>query len=92
MLALKMALWLEFKFVRNDLNSHRYVTSPQNQRIEGWWSFFCRTSANWWINHFKDLCDSGTVDLTVHLEKELLWFCYAEVLQRYLKFSSVSLE
>ena len=32
-------------FCRNDLNSHRYVTSPQNQRIEGWWSFFRRTSA-----------------------------------------------
>ena len=71
-------------FFRNDLNSHRYVTSPQNQRIEGWWSCFCRTSANWWINQFKDLCDSGTVDLTVQVEKELLWFCYAELLQRYL--------
>ena len=26
-------------FFCNDPNSHRYVPSPWNQRIEGWWSF-----------------------------------------------------
>ncbi len=34
--------------------------------------------------HFKDICDDGIVDLNSQLEKDLLWFSYAEVLQRNL--------
>ena len=71
-------------FFRNDPDSHRFVPSPRNQRIECWWSFLRRSNASWWMNHFKDLCDDGIVDLNVQMEKELLWFCYAEVLQRNL--------
>ena len=68
-------------FFRNNPDTHRYIPSSRNQRIECWWSFFRRSNASWWVKHFKDLCDDGIVDLNVQLEKELLWFCYAEVLQ-----------
>lgn len=30
-------------YFRENPDSHRYVTSPRNQRIESWWSFFART-------------------------------------------------
>ena len=34
-------------FFRNDPNSHRYVPSPRNQRIEGWWSFLKKNQISW---------------------------------------------
>ena len=39
--------------------AHRYGTSPANQRIECWWSYFKRGRASWWIDFFKDMVDSG---------------------------------
>lgn len=33
--------------------AHQYGSSPSNQRIEGWWSSFAQSRANWWINFFK---------------------------------------
>lgn len=71
-------------FFRDDPSSHRYVPSPRNQRIEGWWSFFRRSHTNWWINFFKDLGDNRVIDLTSPLQKECLWFCFSELLQKYL--------
>ena len=67
-------------YFRNDPNSHWYVSSPCNQRIEGWWSFLRKDQASWWINFFKDLVDA-TLDLTDLLHTECLWFCFAAILQ-----------
>jgi hypothetical protein len=71
-------------FFRNDPNSHRYVSSPCNQRIEGWWSFLRKDQTSWWMNFFKDLVDVGTLDLTLSLHAECLWFCFAALLQENL--------
>ncbi len=70
-------------FFRNDPDSHRYVPSPRNQRIESWWSFFRRTHTSWWINYFKDLI-AEKVDMASQLHSECLWFCFAPLLQRCL--------
>ncbi|KAK3705579.1 hypothetical protein QZH41_008447 [Actinostola sp. cb2023] len=37
--------------------AHQYGSSPSNQRIEGWWS------SNWWIILFKDMTQSGVLEL-----------------------------
>ena len=71
-------------FFRNDIESHRYVPSPRNQRIEGWWSFFRRSHSTWWMNFFKDRCDSGEINLADEMAKECLWFCFASLLQQQL--------
>ena len=71
-------------FFRDDPGSHRYVPSPRNQRIEGWWGFFRKSSTTWWMNLFSDLVAEGTVNLTSELDMECLWFCFAEVLQQTL--------
>ena len=71
-------------YFRNDLSSHRYVSSPRNQRIEGWWSFFRRNHSSWWMDFFKGLCDRGVLDLTNQLAKECLWFCFSKLLQKHL--------
>ena len=71
-------------FFRDDPKSHRYVPSPRNQRIEGWWSYLRRSHTHWWINFFNDLCQRGEVDLTSPLHKECLWFCFSKLLQSHL--------
>lgn len=64
--------------------SHRYCSSPANQRIEGWWSFLRRSRSNWWINLFKDMVEYGYLHLGNVLHMECLWFCFAKVLQEDL--------
>ena len=32
-------------FFRQDASAHQYVPSPRNQRIECWWSYFCKFCA-----------------------------------------------
>ena len=32
-------------FFRQDAGAHQYVPSPRNQRIECWWSYFCKFCA-----------------------------------------------
>ena len=67
-------------FVGNP-DSHRYVTSPRNQRIEAWWSFLRKNWANWWINLCKDLVEKGTLNTADSLHRECLWFCFSALIQ-----------
>ena len=46
-------------YFQDNENAHIYGTSQHNQRIEGWWSFFCRSRTHWWINFFKDLIEGN---------------------------------
>ena len=63
---------------------HHYVSSPRNQRIEGWWSFYSQNRSMWWHIFFKDLESEGVLDSTFELHVECLWYCYAAVLQNDL--------
>ena len=40
-------------FFRDSENAHKYVASPRNQRIEGYWSQYRRNRSTWWINLFS---------------------------------------
>ena len=44
--------------------SFRYCRSTANQRIESYWSQLRRSCVNWWINLFKDLVDTGVLDIS----------------------------
>ena len=61
-------------FFRDDENSHRYVASPRNQRIESWWAQYSRSSAAWWINFFKDLVGGRQLDTTSELQMPMVLF------------------
>ena len=63
-------------YFRDNSDSHRYVASPRNQRIEGWWSFFCKNRANWWRTFFQDLESQHVIDSSSELSKECLWYCF----------------
>ena len=60
-------------YFRDNSDSHRYVASRRNQRIEGWWSFFCKNRANWWRTFFQDLESQHVIDSSSALSKECLW-------------------
>ena len=63
-------------YFRDNSDSHRYVASPRNQRIEGWWSFFCKNRSNWrWRTFFQDLESQHVIDSSSELSEECWWYC-----------------
>ena len=73
-------------FFRENEDAHLYVSSPRNQRIEGFWSQFCKQRSSWWRSFFLELDESGVMDTTSELHREALWFCFADILQEDLNF------
>lgn len=71
-------------FFRDNPEAHRYVSSPRNQRIEGWWSYYSKNRCIWWRNLFSDLEFQGIVDTTSEISLECLWYCFNKVLQKEL--------
>jgi hypothetical protein len=55
--------------------------STANQRIEAWWSILCRSVTNWWMNLFKDLCDSNFYNDGCVIQVQCLKYCFMEVIQ-----------
>ena len=64
--------------------SFRYGPSTSNQRIESWWSQFRRNRSNYWINLFKDMCDSGILETDIDYHIASLRFCFMGLLQTEL--------
>ncbi|KAJ7354871.1 hypothetical protein OS493_029426 [Desmophyllum pertusum] len=69
---------------RGTLDAHKYGTSPANQRIESWWSFFRRNRSTWWINYFNDLISRELFNPGNEFETEALWYCFSGILQQDL--------
>ena len=67
--------------VFGDVSAHRYGTSPGNQRIEAWWSFFRRNRSQFWLEVFEELNESGTFHPENHKEVECLRYCFMAVIQ-----------
>ena len=61
-----------------------YGRSVSNQRIEAWWSQLRRGCTNWWIEHFKELQESGRYCDSNVVHVECLRFCYMDVLRNEL--------
>ena len=66
------------------INAHRYDFSQSNQRIESWWAFLQKNRSNWWMNCFKDMIETGHLNTSSDLDKECLWYCFANLLQEDL--------
>jgi len=71
-------------FFRDNHDAHRYVPSPRNQRIEGWWSFFSKSHSSWWRSFFSDLEFQKIIDTSSEISMECLWFCFHKILQEEL--------
>jgi len=64
--------------------AHVYGTSPGNQRIESWWSFFRRSHSQFWIDLFQALIDANVYHPGHVQETDLLRFCFMHILQKNL--------
>ena len=71
-------------YFQDDENAHIYGTSPHNQQIEGWWSFFRRSRTHWWINFFRNLIEREVFVPGNELQQECLWFSFCGILQEDL--------
>ena len=68
-------------YFRDNSDSHRYVACPRNQRIEGWWPFYCKNRSNWWRTFFEDLESQHVIASSSELSKECLWYSFSGVIQ-----------
>ena len=75
-------------FFTDDPDSHVYVPSQRNQRIEAWWSSLRKNWGTWWINFFKDFVEMGKLNTCDPLQKECLWFCFSSLIQADLNKST----
>uniref|UniRef100_A0A7M5TXY9 Integrase core domain-containing protein n=1 Tax=Clytia hemisphaerica TaxID=252671 RepID=A0A7M5TXY9_9CNID len=66
------------------LNSFSIITSPQNQRIEAYWSILKRDKIGWWKRFFEDLTD---LDLYAHdpVIVECIRFCFMALIRKDLE-------
>ncbi|XP_068750938.1 uncharacterized protein [Montipora capricornis] len=64
--------------------SFMFGKSTSNQRIEAWWGRLRQGCADWWMEFFKDLRDSGLYcdDNIIHCE--CLKFCFMDIIQSEL--------
>jgi len=67
--------------VANDSSAHIYGTSPGNQRIEAWWSFYRRYCSQWWIELFESLVDFGALHPGCDKDMECLRYCFMTLIQ-----------
>ena len=69
---------------QNEVNAHKYGTSPANQRIESWWAFYRRSRSSWWMDFFKNLVENYIINTENELQMECLWFCFSQLIQEDL--------
>jgi len=65
-------------------SAHVYGTSPGNQRIESWWSFFRRSHSQWWMDLFQTFIDADAFHPGHVRETDLMRFCFMQCLQTNL--------
>jgi len=71
-------------FVIGSQDALIYGTSPGNQRIESWWSFFRRSRAQYWIDFFQALVDCGGFQAGHVMQTDCSRFCFMELIQKDL--------
>ena len=76
------------RFLRNDScdsyskdKNFMYGRSVSNQRIEAWWSQLRRRCASWWMEHFKELRESGLYCDSNPVHVDCLRFCYMDLIR-----------
>lgn len=61
-----------------------YGKSVANQRIEAWWSLLRKSNSSWWMNYFKDMCDSELFDNSDTIQQNCLQFSFMPLIQKEL--------
>ena len=61
--------------------AHAYGTSPSNQRIESWWSFFRRNHSQAYIDIFENLLATGAFQAGHFRQTECMRYCFMPLIQ-----------
>ena len=73
-------------------DSRVYGTSPSNQRIESWWSFFRRSHSQGWIDVFESMVASSVFQPGHVKQTDCLRFCFMHLVQQDLDKSGKGVE
>lgn len=65
-------------------NSFLIGRSVANQRIERFWGTLKTNFTHYWRNHFRDLQDTGVLDVSSPIHIECVRFCYLSIVQHQL--------
>ena len=70
---------------RSDVEgSFSIITSPQNQRIERYWSILQRDRIGWWRRFFTDLTDVEMVDTSDPVDLDCIRYYFMPLIRDYL--------
>ena len=64
--------------------SFSIITSPQNQRIESYWSVLKKDKIGWWKLFFEDLDSNELLDTSDPVILDRLQYCFITVIRRDL--------
>ena len=74
-----------FAAIQSLVSGYRvYGTSPGNQRIEAWWSFYRRQHSQWCIDLFETLVSSGSLHPGNVRETDCIRFCFIPIVHTQL--------
>ena len=68
-------------YFHDSIESHKYVPSPRNQRIESWWAQLSKQRSLWWRSFFADLEHRNIYDRSIELHREAVWFTFSPIIQ-----------
>ena len=68
----------------NAFNSFSVTTSPQNQRIEAYWSILQRDRIGWWRKFFNDIVDLDLFSSDDPAQVDCIKFCFMNLIRQDL--------
>ncbi|XP_065909324.1 uncharacterized protein [Dysidea avara] len=66
--------------------SFMYGRSTSNQHIEAWWGQLRKNAAQWWMDYFKALRESGELDDSSEYHIDCLRYCFMDLIQAELDY------
>ena len=64
-----------------EINHFSIITSPQNQRIESYWSVLQRDRLGWWRRFFQDLVDLELLNTDDPVVLDCLHYCFMGIIR-----------
>ena len=74
----------------NEDDDFSIITSPQNQRIESYWSFLQRDRIGWWRRFFQDLVDIDVLFTSDPVFLDFICFCFMSLIRQDINSISVN--
>ena len=67
-----------------EINHFSIITSPQNQRIESYWSVLQRDRLGWWRRFFQDLVDLELLNTKDPVVLDCIYYCFMGIIRQEL--------